>query len=701
MESLPKTGISFSYITCRLCCVVLICAVLGIATPFVPISSAQAPALLLGGTFSSNIARTSIDAYSNDQLCGAFTNGSGSHFSIRSAYESAFSSSVGWLASFAVRNLSSSFSTAPFNLEHAFDVTSGNLTTISRERLYDVSIYGIGIGGGITYHLFERVTVSGELSGYFIPDGTYEQSEHLITPSVVYSDTKLSTRTVSSGSFATNHFFAALEFSGGYDVPLSERMSLRPYVEGFIGLTPIANINGVAYRSYSINGGVSLAYHFPATEQELPKEIIIPPIPTPAVPPTPAPKPASLRLAVRAVGLTDHDEEVSQPVVSIENVLVTDVSPTLGYVFFDDGSSTIASRYHQYASGNDAKNFSMKDFYTLDAFGINHELLNVLGKRLTDHPKTTITLTGTRSIHSSGDSAAADMIALNRAEHVGEYLQNVWQIAPSRIKVRSRTLPEMNSDDGTLTGEAENRRVEITASNRDILEPVETKRLEQTATPPRIKFYQDIYSASGLRSNKITISQGGRVIQTFDKLSGESRSEWLWNISQADALKGDDSVLWTMEVTDSSGQSSSVSGIIRIRPQEHTRVVHARDTADADKTLERFHLLLFDYSSSSELGQNSDDVLNKLAASITSDARVTITGHTDITGDPSYNEKLSYDRASRASLLLSNKLRMFGKSVPALELEARGSKDILFDNSVAEGRMLSRTVRVTVERDLK
>jgi outer membrane protein OmpA-like peptidoglycan-associated protein len=156
-----------------------------------------------------------------------------------------------------------------------------------------------------------------------------------------------------------------------------------------------------------------------------------------------------------------------------------------------------------------------------------------------------------------------------------------------------------------------------------------------------------------------------------------------------------------MEIADSSGQSSTVSGIIRIKPQERTRVVHARDTVNADKSLERYHLLLFDYSSSSELGQNSDEVLNKLAASITPDARVTITGHTDITGDPSFNEKLSYDRASRASILLSNKLRQFGKPVPSLELEARGSKDLLFDNSVAEGRMLSRTVRVSIERDLK
>jgi outer membrane protein OmpA-like peptidoglycan-associated protein len=259
----------------------------------------------------------------------------------------------------------------------------------------------------------------------------------------------------------------------------------------------------------------------------------------------------------------------------------------------------------------------------------------------------------------------------------------------------------MNSDDATISGQAENRRVEINASTRQLLAPIETKRLEQTATPPRIKFYQDIFSGSGIRSNKIIIRQGGRILETIDGLSGDSRHEWLWNITQGDALNSKDSITWAMEVTDSSGGFATVSGSIRIKPQERTVTRATIDTTNADKLLERFHLLLFDYSSTSELGKNADEILNRIASAVTPDATVTLIGHTDITGDPAFNDKLSYDRASKASVLLSNKLRFLGRSSPSFDLEARGSKDILFDNTVPEGRMLSRTVRVTVERDLK
>lgn len=675
------------------------------------VQDARRPSVLFGGTYTSNVARTSIDAYAGDEWCGVFTHGSGSHFSVQASYEQPISELFGVIGGISFRDLSSQFTTTPFNIEEAYYPTSGGLVTVNRQRVYDVSMNSFGPSAGMMFHPTSRIALGAQLAMYFVPKATYNQREQILSSGVVYQDNLLSTREVATGAFDAHPIFAAIELSAGYDLPLSERVSARPYAEGLIGITSVARINGSAYRTYSYSGGISLVYTFAAEPTEtIPSNPILAPPPTPEPPSAPIttkanepapPTKSALRLEVRAVGLTDHDEEIPQPVVAIENVLVTDVSPTLGYIFFDDGSANVPARYHEYSSPNDAASFSTKEFYKLDAEGINHELLNVIGKRLLDHPKATITLTGTRSIHSGGDSASSDTIAFARAQRVAEYLQSVWQIPAARIRTKARTLPELASDDNSAMGQAENRRVEITSNSRDILDPVETRKLEQTATPPRIKFYQDIYATSGIKSNKITIRQGGRIIQTRDQLSGEARSEWLWNISEGDALKSSDSVFWTMQVEDSLGNTSEVSGAIRIKPLEHTKSVHTLDTTDADKLLERYHLLLFDYSSSSELGQNSDAVLNRLAASVTPDADVTITGHTDITGDPSFNEKLSYQRASKAALLLGGKLRTMGRTIPSLQLEARGSKDQLFDNSVAEGRMLSRTVRVTIERSLK
>lgn len=661
--------------------------------------------LIVGGTYSSNLSRTHIDAYSGSTFCGTFTNGSGSKFGLQALYEVPLNSVFGLLGGVSFHDLSSAFTTTPFNIEHTFDVTAGDTTRINRERRYNVSMSAIGIQVGAAVHPIEQIALSSTIGFAFIPGPTYIQSEALLTQNAVYLENLRSTRTVASGDFNANTFLLSLGLSAGYDLPISSVVSFRPYLEAYIPITSAATVEGQSYKTYSFSGGAALVIAFPVAEPELPKPEPLKPELKKAPEPIaqnkpPEPQPAALRLSVRAVGLTDNDQEVAQPIVTIENIMVTDVSPTLAYLFFEDGSSTVSDRYHKLNSSTEAQTFSTKDFYRLDALAINHELLNVLGKRLQEFPDATITVTGTRSLHSPGDSSSND-IAFDRAQHVAQYLQSVWNIRPSRIRVRSRTIPEMSSDDATASGQAENRRVEINASTRQLLAPIETKRLEQTATPPRIKFYQDIFSGTGIKSNKIVIRQGGRVLETIDGLSGDSRHEWLWNITQGDALNSKDSITWTMEVTDSADGFASVSGSIRIKPQERTVTRATIDTTNADKLLERFHLLLFDYSSTSELGKNADDILNRIASAVTPDATVTLIGHTDVTGDPAFNEKLSYDRASKASILLSNKLRFLGRSTPSFDLEARGSKDRLFDNSLPEGRMLSRTVRVTVERSFK
>ncbi len=398
--------------------------------------------------------------------------------------------------------------------------------------------------------------------------------------------------------------------------------------------------------------------------------------------------------------MTESGEEVPEPVVAIQNVRITDVAPTLNYLFFDDGSANIPRRYHFYSDENDTKSFDPASLYKLNALGIHYEVLNILGKRMQEKPSSKITITGARSLHSPGDSASASDISLLRAENTAKYLQDVWSIAPSRIKIKSRALPEQASDETAATGQAENRRIEITTNTPSLLEPIETHRLERTATPPKISFQSDITSNAGIMSQIITIRQDGTIIKTIDGLSPESKGEMLWDIAQGNIMASNDSVTWQMDIIDSAGAMVSINGNIKIKKEIQNRSRHATDTT-ADKSLERFHLLLFDYSSSAELNSVSDEIFQRIASSITPDSHVSLIGHTDITGDPNYNEHLSYDRASRASILLSSRLHKLGRPSPPFSLEARGAKDILFDNTNAEGRFLSRTVRITIEKDLK
>jgi outer membrane protein OmpA-like peptidoglycan-associated protein len=244
--------------------------------------------------------------------------------------------------------------------------------------------------------------------------------------------------------------------------------------------------------------------------------------------------------------------------------------------------------------------------------------------------------------------------------------------------------------------------VEISSLDPKLLDPIETKRIERTASPPRIAFDPYITSSAGVRSVNITIKQGEKVLEKIDGLTGERTKEWLWNIPSENIVAGTgDTVTWEMSILDSAGNTAEVSGKIGIRREEKTLDMMRRDTV-IDKSLERFQLLLFDYSkTSSSHDYNLNSLLSRVAATITPDSRISLIGYTDVTGDPAYNDRLSLDRASKASILLSGKLRQNGLRTPQFTIEGRGSREVLYDNTYPEGRFLSRTVRISIEKDLK
>ncbi|MDP4220725.1 MAG: OmpA family protein [Bacteroidota bacterium] len=660
----------------------------------------------IGGGFGSNISRTYIEAYAGDIPCGVFEKGSAPGASFFGLAEIPLPfEHFSLMPQIGYHDLSSSFVTQPFAIEHAADIAHDSITQIFRTRNYSANIKTISLNLLFAWRPFPALHLAAGPGLAIVASHSYDQTEKLPSD-YVYTENSRSVRTVSSGAIDTRLLAASLELGAGYDIPIRPNVSLSPEFRASIPITPITSASGSNYRTWSYGGVIALMYSLPApaAPEYTPPLPVSPPPPPPPVAETkkeePTPPRSILRVSVKAVGKTESGDEVPEPVIAIENVRITDVAPTLNYLFFDDGSSEIPTRYHSFSSERETQSFDPSTLYTLDALGIHHELLNILGRRMQEKPESKITITGTRSLHSAGDSAAASDISLIRAEHTAKYLQDVWGIAPSRIRVRSRALPEQASDDNAPAGQAENRRIEITTNTPSLLEPIETHRIERTATPPNIVFKSNIVSSfAGLKSQIITIKQGGKIIKTIDGLASNPGGELLWDIAEGNAIANKDSITWQMDVVDSADATASVVGNINIRKEVRNSSRHLADTA-ADKSLERFHLLLFDYSSSAELGSISDEIFDRIASSITPDSRVSLIGHTDITGDPNYNEHLSYDRASRASLLLSSRLHKLGHSAPAFNLEARGAKDVLFDNSNAEGRFLSRTVRITIERDL-
>jgi len=660
-----------------------------------PLTSQEVISLMLLGGFSKSYSTGSIPALAADGNCGTYTKGDGSSPLLQ------IKTSFPWqgLALSPVisfENLSTLFTTHPTNVEHGY--IDGALTVVNRERSYDAVLNKWSVGGLIGFPLFPnfQIDVGGAIGIYSRHE--YNETEHITSPeNAYYLGTSSSNKTVGSGTIETTLPINALA-QASYAIALKNDLILRPTFQVSQSLNGITKDPSNNWKIFSVAGGVSIGYDFvlnratkridtiPPVLVDLPKEPVTPP---------PAPKEEKksiLTLSVKAVGITKEGKEIEEPVLLVEKVNVTEAFPTLNYIFFNDGESAIPARYK---TSSDTKAFNETSLFSLNAFEIHHHVLDILGSRMQKYPAAKLTLIGSQSENSTKDIATSNL-GVERAQSVADYLTNKWNINPSRLTVKGRTVPEVPSDDRTLAGQAENRRVEVIPSFPAITAPLWAYRTEHLATPPQIDFIPTITSSAGVRSVTITVSQGNRVLQQFDGLTGGAAGEHLWSLDEQSMPTGTDSLKYSVEVIDSVGEHAYAEGFIRLRTERHESTKHATDTSSG-KPIERFSLILFDYSSSQFDKKQAESIMSYVAKASDKNAVVTLTGHTDQTGNDEFNERLSEQRASSAYSLLLTILKQQKKPVPAISVESHGSRDLLFDNSVPEGRFLSRTVRITIE----
>ena len=120
-------------------------------------------------------------------------------------------------------------------------------------------------------------------------------------------------------------------------------------------------------------------------------------------------------------------------------------------------------------------------------------------------------------------------------------------------------------------------------------------------------------------------------------------------------------------------------------------VTDANDLKAVKVTLESG--ILFN-TSSSTLNEASKAALKKFAANMADlpDTDLTILGHTDNTGTPEYNEKLSVQRATSVASYLQN----CGMSIDRMTIEGRSFHEPVADNNTKEGRLQNRRVEIFI-----
>lgn len=376
--------------------------------------------------------------------------------------------------------------------------------------------------------------------------------------------------------------------------------------------------------------------------------------------------------------------------ITIEEVTMINSSPLLNYVFFETGKSQIPERYFLLKGQSWAKKFD--ESLLRDTMSKYYNVLNIIGKRLTENPQAKITLVG--CISNIGKEKGRIDLSRGRAEEIRAYFRYIWQIDNSRITVKARKRPAVPSSSKIKAGRVENQRVEILSDTPAILDSIKSKYVEEKTDSRIIEILPDVQAGYDLTNWQMEIIGDGRVLESLQG-QGNDIPNCSFDITRFGLKKiGNMKKLSaSLKVSDASGRSYSTQevnyNINYIKRKE--RAARKQDF----KVLEKYALILFDYNSAAVKDSNKvilDRVIQRIKE--LPEVNITIVGHTDNTGKKQYNVNLSYKRAKAVYHQIRKSRIAPGKKIT---FRGDGPVDPPYENEFPEGRSFNRTVTILLE----
>jgi len=396
--------------------------------------------------------------------------------------------------------------------------------------------------------------------------------------------------------------------------------------------------------------------------------------------------PVMVKLLQTNVGLA-----VVPPVLNIEEVRTIDASPMLGHLYFPKGSSAIPAQYARFAGPEETAGFNEQHYHdTLEKY---YQVLNIIGKRLAEHGSATITLVGCNA--DTGPEKGSRKLSLQRAEAVRDYLQGVWRIAPERIRIETRNLPEMPSTSRNEEGQAENRRVEIRSDDPAILDLIRSTYLTSRIDVPALTLNPEVVSPHGIAGWKVRVANAAGSVSEVSGAGEPARQVTVplptGNLT-ALAAAGDLTV--NLALQDRKGENVVLAPVpVKVNfIQTSQRLAERQDL----RVQEKYALILFDFDKDA-IDARNQAIVDTIVARLKElpQATAEIVGHTDNIGKETYNVKLSERRALAVHKLLA---AAYGDNAgERLRYSGVGPASPLYDNLTPEARSFNRTVTITLD----
>ncbi|MCX6139673.1 MAG: OmpA family protein [Candidatus Kapabacteria bacterium] len=555
------------------------------------------------------------------------------------------------------------------------------------EHSIDATLNALTLEPTASFNVAGPLFVDGGLRFSFTPSPQFSQQEQITQPSnggtfvdASGTDTRSRIRNAASGDLPSSSTHLAITIALRCEFPLNrdETFILSPEIGAGYGLTTLA---GMDWRVHPFRAGITLFWQpapskdvqplDPATPAELPLAII-PPQNSEIIA---MPKGLDVTLAVLARNADGRLDTVDR--IRVDETISEQITAVLPFVFFDLGSYHIDQRYLG-RSNSDTPAFTEQALFGRGAIDVYHDLLNLVGLRMRQHPNARITLTG--CILPDSVETEASGLAQRRAESVRDVLTMKWGIDPKRITVVARGLPEQPSGQRSEDGRSENRRVDIASNDQSILDLVRVEDTLRTSAPTELILTLGAQSDTTITEWSVTCTVSGRRMFTR---SGAGQPPASVPVPLSVPVN-EDPVEVEYIVVNAAGRRRVDDRVI---PVDINTLAKKAERRQGLKRIDEYGLILFAFGKASMEGPNAR-IIDMIKGRIEPSSRVIVRGHADRTGSAELNLRLTQDRADAVSASLS---------AHNVDSKGVGQKNMLYDNDLPEGRFYNRTVRVRVE----
>ncbi len=392
---------------------------------------------------------------------------------------------------------------------------------------------------------------------------------------------------------------------------------------------------------------------------------------------------------------------VQAPKPILYKTMVSETLPLLNYIFFDENSITIPSRY-ALLSTNQAGSFKEEQLQNESMENLSgranrqmstyYNVLNIVGDRMRANPNIMITLTGA-SLNGAIEGKSL-------ASSVKDYLTNTFSISDSRIAITGRTKPLIPSEQPGGKKElillrAGDRRVDIQSTSDALMtevgggmmNPVKINAVQYNDMDRKIVFNVE-NAIEVLSSYTIDLTDKDGVVQHYGPFTKNQES-----------IMGD-KVLGTNLSNDYKVVMLGTSKLGTIIRKEST--LHLQSQQEQLTNSKRYSIL-FNFNKNNTTATYERFLTDVVAPLIADGSTVGIHGHTDIIGNEQYNLKLSDKRAQDGYQILKAALDKAGKN--NVKFETTGFGEALshapFENNLPEERFYNRTVIIDIVPEKK